>query len=220
MFDKLLNFTAPHYCYGCHNVGTLLCADCKYNIISEPYTACVNCRRPRNGATATCKACSSAYSRNWVVGERSDVLKYLINGYKFDREKAAASILAALLDETLPQMPVGTIVTYAPTSNKHRRQRGYDHMRLVAAAFAKRRNLQFTTALHHISNSVQHGAKKSVRYKQAKEAYQPKQVEGAIYLLLDDIFTTGATAEFASRALLKVGADEVWLGIIARQPLD
>ena len=35
-------------------------------------------------------------------------------------------------------------------------------------------------------------------------------IKNGRYLLLDDVYTTGATAECCSRALLKAGAGQVW----------
>jgi predicted amidophosphoribosyltransferase len=40
------------------------------------------------------------------------------------------------------------------------------------------------------------------------------------YLLLDDVVTTGSTIAGASRVLKEAGANTIWVGAIARQPLD
>jgi len=47
-----------------------------------------------------------------------------------------------------------------------------------------------------------------------------KVIKGQTYLLIDDIYTTGATFEFASRTLLEGGASEVWVAALVRQPLE
>ena len=222
MLDILLQFIAPHYCYGCNITGTLLCNNCKYDIISDPFDACINCRKPTryDGVCVDCRG-TLPYSKAWVVGERSDVLRHLLDDYKFERRKSANKVCADLLDSTVSELPSETIVTFIPTSNKHIRQRGYDHAELVAKRFAKHRGLDCRASLVRDGHSVQHGATRMQRIKQAAVAYSPRAVRPDVtYLLIDDIFTTGATMDAASRLLIDSGAKEVWLGIIARQPLD
>jgi len=69
---------------------------------------------------------------------------------------------------------------------------------------------------------MQRGAGRRTRTEQAKKAFQcatsldPK----AIYILVDDVITTGATVKYAAKTLLDAGASTVWVASISRQPLD
>ncbi len=220
MLDSLLSILAPHYCCSCGQIGGVLCSYCKFNIVSEPYAACVVCGSPASGASSLCGACRTPYTKAWCVGERLSALKALINDYKFERVKSAGSVCAALLDETLPDLPPNTYVVAIPTVSSHRRVRGYDHSVVMARAFARRRQLPYRQVLKRIGNEGQRGAGKRQRIEQAKRAFTAPSLSGGTYLLIDDVMTTGATMHYGAETLLAAGADEVWVAVLAYQPLD
>lgn len=152
----------------------------------------------------------------------ANILEELLDAYKFEHVRAAHRIFAELLDEALPILPPETVVVPLPTIAPHIRQRGYDHTRLIARTFAKRRKLRVETDLRRVGKSKQLGASRRERTQQAKSAYRvTKKLDDAVpYLLLDDVFTTGASLHYAAEALRGAGAREVWVAVIARQPLD
>lgn len=220
MIDTLLQFVAPHYCCECDEVGTLLCENCKYNIIQEPVEACVVCMQP-TGSSNICPSCKTSYARAWCVSMREGGVRTLIDAYKFERSKSASKVLASLLDNSLPMLPENTVVVPVPTVVKHIRQRGYDHTLLVAKQFAKTRQLRHASLLSRQTNTVQRGVSKVQRATQAKEAFvAAKTMPHVPILLIDDVMTTGATLQYAAQALVNAGAAEVWVAVIARQQLD
>ncbi len=155
------------------------------------------------------------------MGERSGELEALINGYKFERKKASYLVCASMLHSVLPELPLHTVVVPVPTIAKHIRQRGYDHTALVAKQLAQLRQLHYVPALIRVHNTVQFGATRKVRLAQAKQAFRVKQgVANVPHLLVDDVSTTGATVQYAAKQLLDAGASDVWVAVVARQPLD
>ncbi|MGB4768599.1 MAG: phosphoribosyltransferase family protein [Candidatus Saccharimonas sp.] len=159
--------------------------------------------------------------RAWCVGRRDDGLRAVIDALKFERTRAAHLPLAELLDEALPVIPSDVIVVPVPTLTYHKRVRGYGHIELVAKAFAKKRGLPYSEALIRHSRHVQRGASRTQRIAQAKETYASTTLQkGQTYLLVDDVYTTGATLEYASRALIAGGAGQVWVAALSRQPLE
>lgn len=211
---------APHHCLGCDSIGTLLCRNCKYNIIDESYDGCICCGSiALNGL---CVRCNVAFSRGWCVGEREDVLRSLIDVYKFYRARAAGFVLADLLDATLPQLPSDIIVTSVPTVSNHIRVRGYDHAAVIAKQFAGIRNLQYSPVLVRATKDRQRGASRTQRYEQAKRAFLLVNSldSSKTYLLIDDVVTTGASLVYASEAMQKAGAKDIWVAVVARQPLQ
>lgn len=217
MLDILLSHLAPHLCYSCGRIGSILCDNCKYDITEEPFSACVMCNEVFS-VNGLCSKCKAFFTHVWCVGERRDTLLRIIDDYKFENVKAAHKTLASLLSGRIGILPPSAVVTSIPTIPSHIRQRGYDHASLLAKELARQQNLRYTPLLKRLTTAEQRGASKKQRYAQAKQAFAAKPVSGGIYLLVDDIVTTGATLNFGAKALLDAGADEVWAAVIARQP--
>lgn len=221
MIDSILSVIAPHQCCGCGKLGALLCENCKYDIVSETEQRCLSCRRPC-GHLGICSACKQPYERAWHVGVREGILQRLIGLYKFERAKSAYRQIADLLLSVLPDLPPETVVIPVPTASSHIRERGYDHMWLIARYVAKKRGLHVSKLLRRATQTKQRQSSAIQRKTQAKSAfYTVGQLEkGTPYLLLDDIMTTGSTITYAARQLKRAGARHVWVAIIARQTLD
>lgn len=222
MLDNLLSYIAPHHCFGCAETGTLLCENCKYDIIEEPYAACVACGNGLAGRSGLCTDCSVPYERAWCVAPRQDHLQALIDGFKFRNIHAAYRPLAELLSARMPELPVDLRIVPVPTVASHIRQRGYDHTFLIARQLSKIRGLSVDTSLRRRTSTMQRGAGKRQRTAQAKQAFIcPHPLKGdVIYLLIDDVVTTGATVKYAAKALRDAGAQAIWVATISRQPLD
>jgi ComF family protein len=220
MFDKPLSFIAPHHCCGCDKIGTLLCADCKFNIVSERIFVCVVCHKPTSG-NWVCVDCKTDFSRAWVVNERNGALQRLVGLFKFERAKSAYRDLGDLVLEVLPDLPAGTVMVPIPTTSARIRERGYDHVLLIAKYVAKARGAQCAQLIARQTDSKQRQMNAKQRAVQAKNAFC---INGDIdpektYLIIDDVITTGATIKYASRCLKRAGAKNIWVAIIARQTL-
>ena len=211
---------APHYCCSCGEIGSILCEHCKYNIMSEPYCVCMVCGEPRAWGHGVCSTHGLSYSRAWCLGEKHSGLEALIYAYKFGHNKASYKVSADMLDTVLPQLPRDCIVTTVPTIATHIRQRGYDHTALIAREFARLRGLPYRGLLVRRDNTRQQGASRKQRLAQAKSAFACEFAEPTTHLLIDDVFTTGATAQYAALRLREAGATDVWLAVLARQPLE
>lgn len=221
MLDKAISLIAPHLCYICESKGGLLCRSCIYDITNDRNEQCVHCSAlSSNGICRSCRS-KESFSRAWIVGDRKDELKFIINKLKFERTYQAAETCAELLHNTLPLLPSDTIVVPIPTISAHIRIRGYDHTLMIAKRLAVKRNLQHKSLLKRRNNYVQVGATLTKRKLQAKEAfYSSDSVSSRIpYLIIDDIITTGSTISSASRILKEQGAQNIWIAAIARQPL-
>jgi len=124
--------------------------------------------------------------------------------------------------ETLPDMPIDVIIVPVPTVASHIRSRGYDHTKLISARLSKKLGLRKVDCLDRLTTDTQHGATARQRLKQAKVAFgvNKKFVKDRVYLLIDDVYTTGSTVHFAAERLKEAGAKDVWVAVIARQAID
>ncbi len=232
MIERLLQLVAPHPCYSCGKNGPILCDYCKFNIINDRFYGCVLCGAPNS--SGLCAYHNTNIALASVVGSREDALKTLIDRLKFHNAKAAAYILAELLHETLPQYSKDTIVVPIPTVRQHIRERGYDHLQLMANHFAMLRGLPCRNLLVRQTRSVQHTAKsKEERLVQAQAAFRrthrtldhdsdgtddTDNRRSKNVLIIDDIITTGSTITNAAK--LFDDADAVFVAALAYQPLD
>lgn len=220
MLDDVMSILAPHYCCSCDRVGGLLCDNCKYNIISEPFSGCISCMRPTVTGNL-CVDCRVPYCRAWLVGERTGALQRVIGLHKFERARSAHKVLGDLLLGVLPELPIETRVVPVPTASNHIRERGYDHMVLIARYVAKYRGLKCERIVRRKFNSSQRFSGAESRARLASQVFE---VCGSVdpdvpYLVIDDVVTTGATIKYVARALRDAGAKQIWVAAIARQTL-
>lgn len=219
MIDTLLSTVAPHICSGCQEYGTVLCKSCINDIISEDFGRCIWCLRP-TAAMHQCGTCSRTIKTAgaWVAGERTEVLKRVLNDYKFEAKREAASVLASLLDAIVPLLPARTVVSWVPTAPAHIRQRGFDHAARLARACAKVRGLPCRPLLIRQRSESQHTLGRAARAKAASQAFRLKHHEIPPHILfIDDILTTGETMRACVKLLRDAGA-EVSVAVVARQP--
>lgn len=219
MIDSLIRILAPHHCHNCSILGDILCDCCKNYILDEPFSGCVICGLA-SVSDNICEKHQLPYQRLWCVARREGALGHIIDDFKFRRLREAHKALAELIDRRLPNLPQDVVVVAVPTAPKNIRIRGYDHMKLVAKALAKRRGWQLIEPIRRKSNQTQHFAKSAKqRRSQAKEFFEVRRQVNPepTYLLIDDIFTTGATLKAATDCLKQAGAETIWTAVIARQ---
>ena len=217
--EHVLRIIAPHPCYGCGKVGTILCDNCKYDIIHEPFVGCFVCGKPQNDGI--CPIHDSFLEKIVIVSTRSGPLEETINTLKFSNVKGSARTLAELLDMVLPLLPASTQIVPVPTVRSHVRQRGYDQVELIAQHLANLRGYSVVRALKRIGNATQHTADRATRQLQSQDAFALNENslgEGPV-LILDDIITTGSTL-LAAAKLLRNHASPVLAAALAYQPLD
>ncbi len=221
MLDRLLSIISPHTCCSCGDVGGLLCECCKNDVLENTYLQCIVCLAPTFQQNL-CLKCSAhtPYESAWVVGERVGSLKKLIDLHKFERTFAAAKIQAELLATRLPDFPSQITVCYIPDIASHRRQRGYDHMKQIVQMLGKQRGWRVQPLLLRVTALPQRGYTKAERLRRQHGAFRSCGSIETPILLIDDIYTTGATITAGVEALQTVTAQPIYIGIIARQPYE
>ncbi len=200
MLGKLLDMLLPFYCRGCGKTGTLLCEDCK------------NDMRIIGRVRKEDKKLRLGEIEELYIGSfREGALKNLVADYKFKSVKKATEVLVEILDEAVPE-DLDVVVVPLPTIRKHIRERGFDHTKKLAEEFGKRRGLSVSEVLVRVNKTVQVGADEGTREKQAAEAYavdMEKFDEKKTYLLVDDVWTTGASMRAAAKKLREAGAKRI-----------
>lgn len=222
MVEALLQKVAPHPCFGCGKIGTSLCDNCKNDITSEPFFGCILCGNM--APEGICAQHDVPICKAWVVSERVTVLKRAIDAYKFEFVKATGNELIKLLHDTLPLLPNDMIIVPIPTAHSHIRQRGFDHLEIIARLLSQQRGWPVVHLLERSSAKTQHRLNKSERQQEARSAFRINEDikinPTTPLLILDDIITTGSTISSAAQILAHNGAQTIFVTALAYQPLD
>lgn len=218
LFARILNFVFPWLCFGCgQEVATPgLCGACWMKVTRIVAPLCSLCGRP------VChdlegKACVRCYENvpHWV-SHRSlwgygALSRRILFSLKYGRRAYLASHLAHWM---IPQVMDRSFAWVVPVPLHARRlkKRGFNQAALLAKCLAKLLGLPFDgQALARISDAgSQAGQSYRGRHENVMGAFVPRrQWQGESILLVDDVFTTGATLNACTLALLEGGAGQV-----------
>jgi competence protein ComFC len=137
------------------------------------------------------------------------VPRELIVALKFRHHQSAAAVLAAQMVRRLRLEHVD-VVTWAPTSARRVRRRGYDQAEAIARAIARQLGVPCRRLLYRAHGGPQTGKSRADRLAgPAFRARQPRS--GLSVLVVDDVVTTGATLRTAAEALRSAGVAHVEL---------
>ncbi len=218
---NILDLLAPHTCRGCGRIGEIVCDCCKKNIISTHQNFCPFCME--QNSNGICKNCHNL-PPIFIIGKRSELIGILAHDFKYYSIRTLAKPLADVLDQTLPKLDGKTSIVPLPTINSHIRQRGLDHTYLISKKLAKLRNYKVDKLLLRSNSTVQVGADRETRFKQAQNTYtvnkKIKLDTKTTYILFDDVWTTGASMLSAIKKLRESGAEKIIIAVLALSTLD
>jgi len=159
-------------------------------------------------------------------------MKGAIHALKYDRLYPAARGLGRLLARAIAQLageaPVEMLVVPVPLHRSKYAERGFNQARTLAAHALRflrkthpawRLTLAPRTLMRLRATESQAGLTLRERRLNVRGAFtvsDPAVVASRHILLIDDIFTTGATVRAASQALIRAGAASVWVATLAR----
>jgi ComF family protein len=134
-----------------------------------------------------------------------------------DRAEAAVPLGRWLAGRV--EVPPGARVVWVPLGRLRRIERGYDQAMLLAGSFARASGLRLLRgAMRRVRETPpQVGRDRAARARNVEGAFAAtKVVSGLDLVLVDDVVTTGATAEAASQALREAGARSITVVALAR----
>ena len=216
----LLDTIFPHICV-CGKWGYLLCPSCLSKIKINFTQTCPICRKiSENGKT--CKSCRSrtALTGVMIFGEHTGVLKKLIWEYKYEFIRDLAEPLTDLLVEKFGNAVIKKkpMITYVPITKKRLNWRGFNQSELLARLLAKKLNLDCVPLLSRNENAkTQVGLSRNQRIQNLKGQIKFIKNEAKIkVILVDDVYTTGATLEECALILRKNGFKEIYGLVLSR----
>ena len=154
-----------------------------------------------------------------------DNVRSALLGYKFRGKRGYAAGFGELMAETVRENFDGEydLITWAPVSARRLRKRGFDQSELLCRETAKRLGAEPVRALkktrHTPANStITSPEGRAANVLGAYEVTDADLVRGRRVLLIDDIYTTGATLSECARMLLMAGGSDVVCCTAAARP--
>jgi ComF family protein len=152
-----------------------------------------------------------------AAGPYAGELKQLIHRFKFRRELGLREPLGRLLAEaweTWPELHAAQIMVPVPLSPERWASRGFNQAEELAKVTGRlvERPVVTATLVNERSGPAQSRRGRHAREAGAAGAFRvarPGALAGTRVLLVDDVLTTGATAEACSLAMLRAGAADV-----------
>ena len=205
--DTVLDLIFPARCIGCKRVGSLLCSECQAQLVVPP---------PIRDAGSPLTECR-------VSAVYSGTIREAIHAFKFNNQYRFATVLADRLVNTWrgTGWPI-TLVTATPLHASRLQARGYNQAALLASRFASQARVPFEdAAIRRVREThTQVGLNYAERQMNVTNAFEADStiVIGKRIVIIDDVYTTGATLKACADTLLKAGATNVW-GLAIAQPL-
>ena len=171
---------------------------------------------PHCGKTVcACRSLRPLFTRVFPASLYMGSMQPAIQNMKFNHHPGHARILGKLMAQSLAEYQVPAdfdMLAAIPMSRKKLRTRGYNQAALLAAAVSRETGIPFVPgALTKIRETAsQHELSAQLRQTNLKGSFRADPlVHGKRILLIDDVLTTGATANQAAEALLLAGAAQV-----------
>ncbi|MCX7845120.1 MAG: ComF family protein [Dictyoglomaceae bacterium] len=226
--ETILELLFPSKCIFC---GTYLegyiCPKC-IDKLNFAKSFCILCGTPLTSLENICYNCKKEeriidglellgyYKENWET---------LILKFKFGNKPYLARTLARLGKEKIKKKDWQIdFVTYVPMWREKELKRGYNHSEILAIFLGKELNIKVINALIQKRPTLE---QKSLEYKErienVKDAYKinPKvNIKGRNILIVDDVYTTGATLKECTKELKKGRANKVFSFVICKTLID
>lgn len=234
IFDSLLSLAYPQACGICQNSvenlsDGVVCKNCwnATRLFSGKETVCHKCGKflseKVTNLTVFCHGCDThLYDRARAAGLYENGLLASILHLK--QEPFAAKRLRKIFVSAFENanFPGVSKIIPVPLSKKRLIERGFNQAAILGKALSDAVKIEFDEhSLVRQTHTPMHRAgmdtkAREATVKNAFEVKRPKMIEGEIIVLIDDVFTSGATASACAKVLKKSGAEKVYVFTAAR----
>jgi ComF family protein len=179
-------------------------------LLHSPAHRCADCRRRR-----------PAFTRAWSLYPYVPPLQEAIQLFKYKKKISLANALGSLIDSALLDAPEVDAVVPVPLHVTRLREREYNQALLLADRFCRTRRLplSFDNLVRTRPTQPQTDLTRPQRLGNLRTAFaarRPEELKGRRLMLIDDVFTTGATVNECAKVMRKAGASQVYVVTLAR----
>lgn len=236
IIDSCLALVYPQACQVCGGIVEsrkfgVACESCwqQTHIFGDRETMCWKCGATGGGSFAgnktevRCRRCDDdAFTVARACGTYEGALRAAVLLLK--REPQISGKLVALLLKACEQHPLNqaTRIIPVPLHKDRESTRGFNQASVIAQALSKATTLPIDeTSLMRVRHTTRHRAGMDARDRRESvaEAFAvqyPELIKGERVLLIDDVFTTGATVSACAQVLIEAGALDVFVLTLAR----
>lgn len=214
----------PGQCEVCRRWGRpRLCRDCAAQH-TRPAFRCPRCALRIGAAAAACGDClrePPPFEHTVCVADYAFPWDGLIAEFKFRARPELAVLLAERLREAARAAPPPDLVLPVPLAPRRLAERGYNQAWELARRLG--RPARADLLLRALETEHQAGLDRAHRLANLRaafvvDAHRRAALAGRRVALVDDVFTTGATARAAAAVLRQAGAAAVDVWVVARTP--
>lgn len=221
----LLDFALPPRCAGCGDIVDavgLFCPAC-FNSLHFLQQGCGRCGLPlRLGEAGDCIRCETMTGTVPLARTRAalgygEVARSIAMRLKYGRKIALARIMAAQMKRPLADLAPDGLLVPVPLHRWRLWQRGFNQAVLIARALGRDHDPDLLRRVK--ATPKLKGLNPSERRATVRGAFAVRpgaDIKGRSIILVDDVLTTGATAEACARTLRSAGAAKVELLAFAR----
>lgn len=203
--------------------GEYFCEDCIKKFPFNDGFICEHCGRPTASPEEYCLTCKDNLTnidKGRSVYSYEGKIKTLVKKMKFFENAYLTKIFAKELSVIyFKNLFTSDFVVYVPMTSKKEKKNGYNHGKALAEAFANEVGLQTIDVLEKTKETKKQALLNAEeRRKNLKGSFRvtdKKQIKDKKIILIDDVTTTGSTAETIAELLKKSGAKTVTVLTVA-----
>jgi ComF family protein len=230
----VLNFALPARCSGCGAIVDEMhtfCIDC-WRSIEFIRGGCNSCGLPLAATDlevcAVCLAKPPRIQRSRSAVTYDEITRGLVLRLKYGRKVGLAKTMAHYMAPFLSDIPPGSAIVPVPLHRRRLWQRGFNQAGLLAAELARKTGLEVDQSLVRTKRTPPlQGLSRLQRRRAVAGAFAVRKesnLHGRTIVLVDDVLTTGSTANGCARALLGAGARSVefvsWARVVRPAQFD
>ena len=215
----MLDLLLPERCAICAELGDSLCDRCRSALVRLHEPVCERCGSPGPWPVRRCAECSGrrlAFARARAAIAYDARARAFVREWKERGRRRLARPAADVVVDVLAR-PDCRAVTFVPGDPQRARRRGDVPPRGLARELSKRWELPLLDVLRRErARPPQRGLTLLERRRNARGAVSSKAGVPTSVLLVDDVYTSGATADACASALRHAGARRVEVVTLAR----
>lgn len=217
---SFLDVLFPPLCLNCgknYRVKLGLCSQCLVELESTGLNGCIRCGRICRGQN--CAPLAHRYSRVLSLAQYTGPWRKVVQNVKFARDRQVAQELARELAGLAAAAGFALPGAVVPVPGAAKHWRSYNLVNLLCHELAQSSGAPVAKVLARRPGRAPQVQLSRHQRLEGLENYiylcNQIDLKGALIWLVDDVYTTGATADACAAALLAAGARSVYVLVLA-----